>query len=271
MRFCIRSITTVVAMIGLSSVTFAVQAQSSSEIRVGIDLTYPPYAFIENHVNSGFDVEMATLVGDVLGKPPVFIDTRFEQLIAGLGSQRYDAIIASLYITKERAEQVDYIPYFTTGTSIILRSGDDRQIVSEDDLCDLKISSIKGAAVVKILNEKVSKRCAELGKTLDAPKEFASDPEATLALISGNVDVQLTDAAVAQQAVERTNGAIKITNPDPLFPIPVGMAVRKGNAEMKALLTDALRKLEADGRYAKLLEKYNLKPADPEMVAAILR
>ena len=41
----------------------------------------------------------------------------------------------------------------------------------------------------------------------------------------------------------------------------IGIAVRKGDTEMKAAVEKALQKLVENGTYAKLMEKYNL-PAE---------
>lgn len=237
---------------------------------VGIDLTYPPYASVLDGKSVGFDVELATLIAQKLDVQKQEVDTRFEQIIAGLRSGRTDAIIASLYITGERAKVVDYVPYFQTGTSMIVAKDSDYRPQSLSDLCGKKIGSIKGAAILNPIRGEEAEKCQASSKEPPVTAEFASDPEATQALISGQIDVQLTDAAVAGGAVQKLNDRIALANGELFFPIAVGMAVKKGNSKLHEAITRALEELKADGSYQKLLDQYNLKVPDEALVAKSL-
>ncbi len=53
-------------------------------------------------------------------------------------------------------------------------------------------------------------------------------------------------------------------------PVPVGLAVRKGNTELTTRVRDGLEKLRASGEYARLLQKYNLQEPDQAQVDKIL-
>ncbi len=99
---------------------------ATGTLRVASDLTYPPYTYLENGQPAGFDPELVRALAGQIGAQAQFQDTRFEQLIAGLKSNRFDLIASALYITAERAKEVDYIPYFTTGNSIVVKSGGDQ-------------------------------------------------------------------------------------------------------------------------------------------------
>ncbi|MBT2520167.1 transporter substrate-binding domain-containing protein [Arthrobacter sp. ISL-28] len=96
------------------------------------------------------------------------------------------------------------------------------------------------------------------------------DPEATQALVSGQVDAQISDAAVAGRVSESTQGAVKVTSTKLLYPIPVGLAVTKGNTELKGKLEQGLKDLKEDGTYQKLLSTYNLEEPDESQVSEIL-
>ena len=55
-----------------------------------------------------------------------------------------------------------------------------------------------------------------------------------------------------------------------VHPIPVGLAVKKGNNALAQQLKKGLDELRASGRYQSLLERYNLKAPDMAQVAKIL-
>ncbi len=244
-------------------------AAATSALRVGSDLTYPPYAFLDDGQPAGFDPELIRALAGQIGAQPQFQDTRFEQLIAGLKGDRFDLIASALYITAERAKEVDYIPYFTTGNSIVVKTGGE-QPAAADKLCGKRAAVIKGGDIVQRLRQDASQACRSAGQQPVDVREFTTDPEATQALLAGQVDVQVTDAAVAKNVVEKTSGRLAISSRDLLYPIPVGLAVRKGNTELTTRVRDGLEKLRASGEYARLLQKYNLQEPDQAQVDKIL-
>jgi polar amino acid transport system permease protein/polar amino acid transport system substrate-binding protein len=247
-------------------------AQSSAEdtIVVGADLTAPPYASLEGDTPVGFDPEMVDALGDEMGRKVTIKDIRFEQLIPSLNAGQIDFIASDLYITAERAAVVDYIPYFSTGNSIMVRSDAD-PITALDGLCGKRVAVIKGGAIVGQLRDQASADCVKAGQQAIDVKEFPSDPEATQALLSSQVDAHVTDAAICSAIEKKLGGKVVVTSTSLLFPVPVGLAVKKGNKELKDALVDALHKLTEDGGYDDLLSKFNLQPVNDQQVESILR
>lgn len=252
-----------------SSNTSAASNADSATLRVASDLTYPPYAYMDGENPAGFDVDMSKALAGKMGKKAEFIDTRFEQLIPSINSGRADIIASALYITEDRAKQVDYIPYFMTGNSIVVKEGGP-DLKTVTDLCGLKVGAIKGGDIVDQLRGDGSDRCKAAGKDAIDVQEFPTDPEATQALVSGQVDAQVNDAAVATTLGENGNVKIKITSDELLYPIPVGLAVKKGNTALEDKVEQALEDMKSDGSYDKLLKQYNLKAPDDAAVSKAL-
>src|SRR3954451_14634652 len=92
-------------------------------LRVGSDLTYPPYAYLKAGEPAGFDPDFMRALGAEMKMQPEFVDTRFEQLITGLKSDHFDVVASAPYITPERTREVDFLPYFTTGHSRLRPAG----------------------------------------------------------------------------------------------------------------------------------------------------
>ena len=244
-------------------------AESGAPLVVGSDLTYPPYDSLSGSTPIGFDPELVSALSAAMRRTITITDTRFEQLIPSLVSGHIDLIASALYITAERAKVVSYIPYFSTGNSIVIRGGS-APLIDAKALCGKRVGVIKGGDIVKRLRVDASAACTASGAAAVDVREFTTDPEATQALISGQVDAQVTDAAVASELGSKTNGKVTISSTSLLYPIPVGLAVKKGNTALHDALAAALKQMQADGSYDKLLAKYNLKPVDQAQVSAIL-
>jgi ABC-type amino acid transport substrate-binding protein len=259
-----------VALTGCASSSPAggASGQRQKVLRIGSDLTYPPYDYMQGGAQAGFDPDFVRALTSQIGMKPQFQDTRFEQLIPNLNSGQFDVIASALYITAARAKQVDYIPYLTTGNSIVVGADAADQPSNISGLCGKKVGVIKGAAVAQSLRQEATGACKG-SKPIDV-REFPTDPEATQALLSNQVDAQVTDAAVAKSVIDKTAGKLKISSTGLLYPIPVGLAVKKGNTVLVKQLQQALDKLRASGKYQALLDQYNLKAPDPAQVAKIL-
>ena len=257
-----------IALLFLALATMHVQAQipdtiKQGELTVGIDLTYAPYAYLENGTPSGFDPDFMRLLSKELGLDATFKDTRIENIIIGLNASHYDVVASALYVNPQRAKQVDFVPYLQTGGVLVVRGSDTFQPQTLEDLCGKSISSMKGASWIAKLNQVSESYCAPRGLKPIVVKEYPSAPEAAQALLSKGVDVQYEDAAVAQMVIESLNGRLVISSKEMLDPVLIGLAFNKNNPELKKQVYAAIQTLKANGSYDQLLKKYNLAyPSD---------
>ena len=256
-------------IVGLSSPMAALAQGTITKgvIKVGTDLTYPPYNYFgAGNKPAGFDVELMTELAKALDMKVEFQDTRFENLIIGVRGSQFDVIASTLYVKPEREKQIDFVPYMRTGVSIAVSTASGLAFKRPEELCGRKVGSIKGAAWIEKLNALADGPCK--GKPIDS-REFPTSPEATQALLSGGVDAQVEDSAVLQDAAAKLGGKVKITSTDNFYPVIVGLGVRKGNGELTQELRKGLRKLQANGFHDALLKKYNVsRPTIAEFDAA---
>ncbi|WP_139003660.1 ABC transporter permease subunit [Arthrobacter crystallopoietes] len=243
--------------------------QESATLKIGSDLTYPPYAYMKGGKPAGFDAEFTAALAEKTGLAPEYVDTRFEQLITSLRSGHFDVVASALYITAERGGLVEYIPYFTTGNSIITKTGAP-EAADAAALCGQSVAVIKGGDVAAKLRVEASEACTAAGEGAIDVRDFTADSEGTQALLAGQVDAQVTDAAVAKTAVDSAGGKLAITSKVFLYPVPVGLAVSKDNPELAQQLRDGIAAMKADGTYQALLAEYNLGAPDEQQVASIL-
>lgn len=243
------------------------QTMQQGVLTVGSDQTNAPYSYRDkNGQAAGFDAELSTALASQLHLKVNIVDTRFENLILGINSNKFDLIASSLFVKPERAKLIDFIPYAKTGVSIAVRKDDTFAPEDFTALCGKRVSSITGAAWIGNLQKISDQQCGQRG-AIDV-RLFPTGPEATQALLAHGVDAQVDDSAVLNSAVEHTQ-RIRISTRTPLLPIVLGLGLKKNDTALKSALETALNQLRANGEYQAVLRRYNLaEPSEAEFKAA---
>jgi ABC-type amino acid transport substrate-binding protein len=114
-------------------------------LKVGMELTYPPMEF-KNEIGreAGVDVELARAIGASLGVEVVLVDLPFDALIDAVETGKIDIILSAMTITDEREQRVEFIPYLESGTGILVKKGNPKQIRKPEDFCG-KAVAVQGA------------------------------------------------------------------------------------------------------------------------------
>ncbi|MDR3317401.1 MAG: transporter substrate-binding domain-containing protein, partial [Puniceicoccales bacterium] len=87
--------------------------KDSDIIKFGTCADYPPMEYYKEDVLTGFEVELAKLIAEKLGKKAAFEDMAFASLPTALKKKFIDAIIAAFGVTKESRQKFDFsIPYY---------------------------------------------------------------------------------------------------------------------------------------------------------------
>lgn len=247
------------------------KASIEKSINVGSDLTFPPYEYLLDGRPSGVSVEIMEKIAEVDGSYKAeWIDTRWANLIPGLKGNKFDILFSSMYITKERLEQIDMIPYYKTDISLLVRQDSTLMPKGPNDLCGKVVGAMKGTAFSAQVYEISKKRCVDQGKKEITVREFETSPQTTQALLAHAVDIQYDDAAVMTAAVKNLPAKVKITSTEQFFPIVGGIGIRKGDTATYKMIEDGLNKLKASGDYEKILSAYGLKaPTDADIKAVM--
>ncbi|WP_347455636.1 ABC transporter substrate-binding protein [Acinetobacter thermotolerans] len=242
----------------------------TKSITVGSDLTFPPYEFLDDGKPSGVSVEIMEKIGEVQGYKPDWKDTRWANLIPGLKGNKFDILFSSMYITKERLEQIDMIPYYKTDISLLVRKDSNLMPKGPNDLCGQTVGVMKGTAFATQVQEISQERCAAQGKKSITIREFETSPQTTQALLAHAVDIQYDDAAVMTAAAKNLPDKVKVTSTEQFFPTVGGIGIRKGDTATYQLVKEGLDKLKASGEYEKILADYGLKAPTEADVAAVM-
>lgn len=283
MNVSVRNVLLIVVLLQFSLVAVAANGTQShqcvkqdldlvqpSKLTIGLTLAYAPFSYIEDGKPAGFDVTALRLVAEQLGLEPVFQNMKFSQVILSVKKEDID-ITPGLYITPERDKVIDFVPYFSIGTSIVVSSSNSSPPKTKMDLCGLTVSSIKGAAVAGKVRNNLNPVCKQAGKKPVTILPFQTDPGATQAVLTGAADAQLTATIIADLMLKKTGGQLKISSDHPLYPVQVAWGVNESDDALTNALACALNQLVKSGRYRKLLDEYNLDPYDPEIASKIMQ
>jgi polar amino acid transport system substrate-binding protein len=224
-------------------------------LTVAADATYPPNEFIgsDGKTVEGMDADLAHALAGVMGLKADVVNANFDSIIPGLSSGKYDVGLSSFTDTKEREKTVDFVTYFSAGTSFYVKGSGGPEIASLADVCGHKVAVEKGTTQQADVQAQEPKCGAKKVQLLTFPDQNG----ANLALSSGRAEVGMADSPVAAYQVKKSNGQFKLSG-EPYGTAPYGIALPKGSGLDKPVLA-ALKKLIADGKYMEILTKWGVQ------------
>ncbi|WP_326739252.1 glutamate ABC transporter substrate-binding protein [Streptomyces sp. NBC_01022] len=216
----------------------------------GIGLKTPDGKF------TGFDVDVATYVAKELGydaKNIEFKETKSADRETSIERGDVKFIAASYSINDERLAKVDFAgPYLLAHQDILVRA-DDTSIKAPEDLNNKKLCSVTGSTSAQNVHDKLAPK-AQL-------QEYGGYSECLTGLENKVIDALTTDDSIlAGYASQDANkgkfklAGFKMTNEN------YGIGLKKGDADLKKKINDALTKMVSDGSWDKAV-KVNFGPA----------
>lgn len=215
---------------------------------VGTKTDFPPFGYVDAQgKNLGFDVEAGQLFAQALFGDPgkvEFVAVTSGNRIPFLQSGKIDIIIATVTITDERKQVVEFSdPYFLSGSLILVPKASSIKDVTE--LNGKTVAIIQGA----IQDQDVAQLAPQANRL-----KFGKVSEALLAVKGGRADAYVHDDVLLLSLVKE-NPEVKLVG-KPFIPRPYGIAVRKGDTEFIGWVNAQLQKMRADGTYDRLWKKY---------------
>jgi polar amino acid transport system substrate-binding protein len=232
--------------------------KSKGSLSVAADATYPPNEFIGSDGKTvvGMDPDLAKALAGVMGLKASVQNQTFDSIIPGLAAKKYDLGMSSFTDTKEREKTVDFVTYFSAGTSFYEKAQGGPKINGLADLCGHSVAVEKGTTQADDATAQ-GKKCTAAGKPGVKVLVFPDQNGANLALSSGRADIGMADSPVAAYQVKQANGQFKLVGTD-YGTAPYGIAIPKGTGMTKPV-RDALKKLIADGSYMKILDTWGIQ------------
>jgi len=232
--------------------------KSDGKITIGVDASYAPNEFLDADGKTviGWDREVFDAAAAKLGLKTEWTSTKFDDIIPGIQSGKYEAGVSSFTINAERLKQVNMVSYFNAGTQWSVKKGNPAG-VGPDNACGKKISVQKATVQVDDI-EKRSKTCTSAGKPAIKVDQYQGQDEATAAIVSGKDDAGLADSPVMAYAVKKTNGQLELLG-QIYDAAPYGFIIKQDQQQLAQAVSEATKALIADGSYSKILEKWGVQ------------
>lgn len=206
---------------------------------------FPPYEYKEGDKVVGIDADVAQAIADKLGMKLEIVDTKFDAIIPGVQSGKYDMGMAGMTVTPEREQSVAFSDSYATGIqSIIVKQGSD--IKSVDDLSEKTKIGVQLGTTGDIYAKD------DFGD--EAVQEFDKGADAVQALLAGKIDCVIIDNEPAKSFVAANDG-LEILSTS-YAEEEYAICFKKDNTELQTKVNNALKELIADGTLQKIVNKY---------------
>ncbi|MBQ1203648.1 MAG: transporter substrate-binding domain-containing protein [Loktanella sp.] len=209
-------------------------------VRLGTEGAYPPYNFINDAGEvDGFERELGDELCLRAELNCTWVTNDWDSIIPNLVSGNYDAIIAGMSITEERAEVIAFSdPYTQPDPSAFLA-------LSEVDLENAVIAAQSGTIQASYVT-------GMAGATL---LEFATPDETISAVRSGEADAVLADKAFLEPIAEN-DAELSFVGEDVLIGGGIGLGLRQSDTELRDTFSAAIQSMKDDGTLNELIEKW---------------
>ena len=229
-------------------------AQDMKKVVIGTEGAYPPFNNLEaDGTLTGFDIDIAKALCEEMKVECTFVTQDWDGIIPALQAGKFDAIIASMSITDERKEKVDFTnKYYNTPPAIA--------VPKDSDITEATDAALSG----KMLGAQSStthSNYAEAKLPSAELKLYPTTDEYKLDLESGRIDAVIDDVVVLSEWVDSDAGAcckiLGTLTPDPEINGPgAGIALRKGEDELRESFNKAITALRENGKYKEINDKY---------------
>lgn len=224
-------------------------------LRIGTEGAYAPF----NYTNAdgtlgGFDVEIANAICADLQMTCEIIAQDWDGIIPGLKAGKYDAIVAAMSVTPERAKQVAFTdPYFSNALVFLAKKDSSFDPANSSDIDAHSIAAQRSTISSQWLENAYPKADMKLYDTLS---------NAFLDLGSGRVDAMISDKLPALEWLGSPSGSNYAIKGDEIdINDNFAIAVRPNDEALQTKINKSLANLKSNGTYDKINQKYFAVPA----------
>ncbi len=240
--------------VGVVAFGLGTGAQAGEKLRIGVEGAYPPFSWKEaDGTLKGFDIDIALALCEKMGRECELVEQDWDGIIPALLAKKYDAIVASMSITEERKKRVDFTgKYYNTPAKFVAAEGAGFEATAEG--LKGKVVGVQRGTIHQCYMEKLFPD-TEL-------KLYGTQEEVFLDLASGRVDAQISDSIQALEGfLGQDEGKGYAFLGGDQFDLEchgegAGIALRKGEDDLRNSLNAAIKAIRDDGTYADINAKY---------------
>ncbi|MBX6323746.1 MAG: ABC transporter substrate-binding protein [Rhodospirillaceae bacterium] len=230
------------------------QAAERMHVKLATEGAYPPFNFIDaDGKPQGFDVDIGNALCEAANLDCEWVIQDWDGMIPGLLAKKFDAVIASMSITDERKQKVDFTnKYYNTPARFVAKEG---------ATFDFSPGGLKGKAI-GVQRATIHENFLRDNFPDADIRVYATQDEANADMAAGRLDLLLADSVALDEGFLKTDQGKGFAFVGPAytdkkwFGEGAGIAVRKGEDTLRETLNAAIKKIRQDGTYQKIQEKY---------------
>ena len=238
----------------LAATAICLAASPALAISFCVEGAYPPFSeTAPDGTIVGFDIDIGNALCAELGEDCTMVKTDWDGIIPALLERKCDAIIASMSITPERRQVIDFTKkYYQSPAMFVAKEG-----AGFEDSPEGMAGVVVGVQRGTIHHDFMEKRYPQARLTL-----YASQDEAYLDLVSGRIDAIMGDSVAVEDGFLKTpQGAgfafFGEAHADPeIHGEGAGIGVRQEDTELRDRLTAAIEAIRANGVYDEIAGRY---------------
>jgi polar amino acid transport system substrate-binding protein len=229
--------------------------KSKGTITIGVDASYAPNEFLDTDGKTviGMDVDVFNAVAQQFGLKTEWVPAKFDSIIVGVQSGKYDVGVSSFTINDKRKQQVNMVSYFNAGTQWAAAPGNPKK-VDPNKPCGLTVAVQKGTVQEEEDLPKKITACEQEGKPMTV-QPYTGQDQATAAVATGKADAMLADSPIVAYAVKQSGGKVEAVG-EIYDAAPYGYVIPQGEGQWAQAIADALKAIDESGAYKKALANW---------------
>ncbi|MGH1542269.1 MAG: lysine/arginine/ornithine ABC transporter substrate-binding protein [Arenicella sp.] len=226
---------------------------AAEKLIIGTEGAYPPFNSVgPDGKLVGFDIDIGEALCEAMEMECEWVTSDWDGIIPALLAKKFDVILASMSITEERKQKIDFTgKYYTSPVKFARIKGSDIEITR--DGVEGKTIAVQSGTVTENFIRGVFNNARV--------KAYKTQEEANLDFVAGRVDLLAADIFVlyeflASEAGEKSEAVGPNFDDQVYLGDGIGIGVRKENAQLRDKLSAAITKIREDGTYKKINDKY---------------
>ncbi|MDH3666739.1 MAG: lysine/arginine/ornithine ABC transporter substrate-binding protein [Paracoccaceae bacterium] len=232
---------------------FATSA-AADELNICVEGAYPPFSEINASGDVvGFDIDITNALCAEMGNSCKLVQSEWDGIIPALLEGKCDAIIASMSITEERKQRIDFSgKYYNSPGRFVAKQGHGLTD-SPEGLAGKVIGLQRGTIFQDYMD----------GEMADVElKLYGTQDEVYLDLVAGRIDAAFADSIAISDGFLKTDQGKDFEffgrdySEEKYFGVGAGIGVRKGEEDLRDAFTAAIKTIRENGTYKSINDKY---------------
>jgi polar amino acid transport system substrate-binding protein len=250
------------ALDGASTTTVASvpasQLVQPQHLTICSDVPNPPQEFYDDQGTlQGSDIDTGNAIAGRLGLKSVWVNSVFDTIIEAVKAGKCDIIVSGQNITPERLKQVEMIPYFSAAQTFVVKKGNPDGVTNERAKLCGKTIAVQLGALEEQTARGFSGECKAAGEPEIRIIVAQKTSDALQQVQTGRAAAFFQDSPIVAYYVRQQPELFEAAG-GLIAPVDEGISIPKDKAQLVAAVRTALKSIQKDGTYKKILEHWNL-------------